>query len=110
MTRRFGVLSLIFALVSLVWLGVGVGLAVLAMSDAAPPWVGVVAYIMVLVGFLLVPVTGLLSIVLGIIAIVKDRVSGKVLGGIGILLGLCLASAVVTLVLGSGGLLGAISF
>lgn len=110
MSRRFGTLSLIFSVVALVWLGAGAGLAILAMSDAAPPWVGVVAYILVLVGFLLVPVLGLLAIILGIVALVRDRVSGKVLGGIGVVLGLCIAGAVVTLILGSGGLLGAISF
>ncbi len=80
------------------------------MSDSAPPPVGVIAYILFLLGFFVVPLAAIAAIVLGIVALARNRVPGKVLGVIGIVLGAGLGITVVSLILGSGGLLGAISF
>jgi hypothetical protein len=107
---RSGTWSIVLAGAALLWLVAGIVLALWAMSDAAPAPVGVIAYILVVLGFFVVPILGVAALVLGIVALVRDRVPGKVLGGIGILIGAGLTVVVVSLILGSGGLLGAISF
>lgn len=107
---RAGVWALVFGLLSGVWIAAAAGLALWAMSDAAPPAVGVIAYVLFLLGFFLVPVSAVLAVVFGIVALARNRPAGKILGGIGVLLGLGLGVLVVSLILGSDGLLGAISF
>lgn len=107
---RAGVWSLLFALLGLIWVVFAAVLAIWALSDSAPGAVSVTAYILLLLGLFVVPIAAVVAVVLGIVALLRNRVAGKVLGGIALLLGLGSGIVVVSLILGSGGFLGAISF
>jgi len=107
---RLGVWSIALAVGALIWAASGGILAVWAMTDAAPAPVGVIAYVLFLLGFFVIPVGSTAAVILGIMALVRSRVAGKVLGAIGLVLGLGVGAFVVSLILGSGGFFGAISF
>ncbi len=60
-----------------------------------------IAYAMFFAGFLLVPLALLSAVVLGLFALVRSRVPGKVLGGIALLLVVAAAVAIPVILAGS---------
>ncbi|MDP3208931.1 MAG: hypothetical protein Q8M65_07265, partial [Rhodoglobus sp.] len=80
---KVGVWALTLVLFLVVYLTVGVVLALLA--PGGNEVVASIAYGMFFIGLLVVPVCGIVAFVLGVIALIVERRLGKVLGGIAVL-------------------------
>ena len=99
---KLGMWSLISAVAALLWVTLTVVFALASFgSDGAT---GPIAYAMFFIGFVVVPVAFIASIVLAVMALVKNRVLGKVLAGLALLLVLLASVLVVSGMMGSSGL------
>lgn len=90
---RLGGWALALAVLGPMWLGVNGILMLLAFSG--PEIVGWIATAMVFAGFVVVPGSGLVAVVLGIAALLANRTAGKVMGVIAIVLVLAAAATFV---------------
>jgi hypothetical protein len=81
---RSGVVSFVASVVLVIWT---VGLVYLAAGAiSGPDWMGVTATIAFFMSWVLVPVLVLCTLVFGIIALLLNRVVGKILGALAIVL------------------------
>jgi hypothetical protein len=76
---RLGAWSLILAAFPLVYIGVGLLLGLLGQGKGGNDIAGVTAYVLFFLAFLVIPACLLVALVLGIIALLKNRTLGKVL-------------------------------
>lgn len=83
---RFGLLSLVFAVLAPLWLLSGLVLAIrssghdFSTENTGPDAASVAIYVFVVAGYLIVPLLFLLAIAFAIVAIVRNLRSGRIMG------------------------------
>ncbi len=103
---KLGVWSLTLVLFLVVYLAVGIVLSLLA--PGGNEVAGTIAYGMFFVGFLVVPVVGIVAVVLGVIALIVEPVFGKALGGVALLVVAGCVAAVLIFIGGSSDLVSSV--
>ena len=103
---RLGVWALTLVLFLVVYLAVGIVLALLA--PGGNEVVASIAYGMFFIGLLAVPASGVVALVFGVIALIVERKLGKLLGGIAVLVVALVAVAVIVFLGGSSDLVGGV--
>lgn len=103
---KLGVWALVVVLVAVLYVGAGIALALLGLGSSGSDSAATVAYVMFFAGFVVVPLCLLAGLVLGVAALILNRVAGKVLGGIAIALLAAVGAVGVIAVSGSSGPLG----
>ncbi len=99
---KLGAWALISAGIALLWVALTVVFALASFGSGGAT--GPIAYGMFFIGFIVVPVGLIASIVLAVAAFVRNRVLGKVLAGIALLLVLLAAVLMIGGMMGSSGL------
>lgn len=101
-----GVWALAAALFPVVYAGVGLALGLLGQGQNGNAIAASIAYAMFFGGFALIPLTILGAVVLGILAVVRCRPLGKVLGGIALFLVIAAAVLIPVILVGSSDMVG----
>lgn len=83
---RLGAWSLILAAFPLAYIGIALLLSLLGQGKGGNDIAGVSAYVLFFLAFLVIPVSFLLALVFGIIALLKNRTLGKVLAVLAIVI------------------------
>ncbi len=103
---KLGVWALTLVVFLVIYLVIGIVLALLAPSSNEA--VATIAYGMFFIGLLAVPVSGIVALVLGVIALIVERPLGKLFGGIAVLVVAACVVAVVVFLGGSSDLVGGV--
>ncbi len=101
---KLGLWALVVGLFPVVYAGLGVVFGLLGQGQNGNGVVATSAYVMVLASFVIIPLAMIFAVILGILALVRDRPLGKVLGGIALVLVVALAVAIPLVVGGSNDL------
>lgn len=101
---KLGLWALVVGIFPVVYVGLGVVFGLLSQSQNGNGVVATSVYVMVLASFVIVPLAMICALILGILALVRDRPLGKVLGGIAVVVVVALAVAIPLILGGSNDL------